>query len=62
MGIKTLPEEDRLVQRLVTAKATSELLDGERADVSWISTEELDREKEIVVAKRAGESKNRIQS
>ena len=29
--LKTLPEEDRQIQRLVTAKATSELLDGERA-------------------------------
>jgi hypothetical protein len=49
--LKTLPEEDRQLCRIVTAKKPSELLDGERADVSWISTEEIDRDREIVVAR-----------
>jgi hypothetical protein len=49
--LKTLPEEDRRLCRIVTAKKPSELLDGERADVSWISTEEIDRDREIVVAR-----------
>jgi hypothetical protein len=33
-------------------KAPSELLPGERADVSWISTEDVDRDQEIVVDPR----------
>src|SRR5437588_391385 len=49
--LKALPAEDRELCRLVTTKAPTEVLDGERADVSWISTEEIDREQEIVVAR-----------
>jgi hypothetical protein len=49
--LKAVPAEDRQLSRLVTAKAPTELLDGERADVSWISTESIDRDKEIVVAR-----------
>jgi hypothetical protein len=49
--LRTLPAEDRQLCRIVTAKKPSELLDGERADVSWISTEEIDRDREIVVAR-----------
>jgi hypothetical protein len=37
-------------QRAVVAKAATEFNPGERADVSWISTEALDRQKEIVLA------------
>jgi hypothetical protein len=37
-------------QRSVVEKATSEISPGERADVSWISTESVDRDKEIVLA------------
>jgi hypothetical protein len=58
--LKTLPEEDRRVKRLVTAKSPAELLDGERADVSWISTEEIDREKEIVWARGMNDSQFRM--
>lgn len=49
--IKQLPKEDQTLKHLVTNKAPAELLEGERSDVSWISTEEIDRDKEIVVAK-----------
>src|SRR6516162_10202926 len=49
--LKALPAEDRQLVRLVTAKAPTEVVDGERADVSWITTEEIDREGEIVVAR-----------
>jgi hypothetical protein len=52
----TLPMEDRALCRLVTAKAPTELLDGERADVSWITTEAIDRENEIVLAKGMNDS------
>ncbi len=54
--LKALPEEDRKLRRLVTAKATSEVLDGERSDVSWITTESIDRENEIVLAKGMNDS------
>src|SRR5262245_28324326 len=36
--------------RVVVRKATSELAEGERADVSWIQTEAIDHEREIVLA------------
>ena len=45
--LKALPAEDRALKHAIVAKAPTELLDGERADVSWISTEEIDRDKEI---------------
>jgi hypothetical protein len=54
--LKGLPQEDRELCRLVTTKGPAELLDGERADVSWISTESIDRDCEIVVAKGMNDS------
>jgi len=54
--LKALPAEDRTLRRLVTAKAPTELLDGERADVSWITTEAIDRDDEIVVARGMNDS------
>jgi len=54
--LKALPQEDRQLCHLVTAKAPTELLDGERSDVSWISTESTDREQEIVIAKGMNDS------
>jgi hypothetical protein len=54
--LKALPAEDRTLCRLVTAKAPTELLEGERADVSWITTEAIDRENEIVVARGMNDS------
>lgn len=36
---------------LITSKATTELLPGERADVSWITTEDPDRMRDIVLAR-----------
>lgn len=49
--LRALPQEDRQLVRLVSAKAPAELLDGERADVSWITTESIDRDGEIVLAR-----------
>jgi hypothetical protein len=49
--LQSLPAEDRRLCRLVTPKAPTEVMDGERADVSWITTEEIDREGEIVIAR-----------
>ncbi len=45
--IKTLPEQD--YQHVVVEKAMTELSPGERADVSWICTEAIDRQREIVL-------------
>jgi hypothetical protein len=41
---------DAEYQKAVVEKATSEISPGERADVSWISTEAIDRDREIVLA------------
>jgi hypothetical protein len=46
--LKRLPAEDRKPLRRVVEKATTEVLAGERSDVSWISTEAIDRDKEVV--------------
>lgn len=45
--LKELPEQD--YQRVVIEKAMTELSPGERADVSWITTEAIDRQKEVVL-------------
>jgi hypothetical protein len=58
--LQSLPQEDRCIKRFTTAKAPTELLDGERADVSWISTEEIDRDQEIVVARGMNDSQFRL--
>jgi hypothetical protein len=49
--LKALPEEDRRPRRHVVEKATTELLAGERSDVSWISTEAIDRDREVMRSK-----------
>jgi hypothetical protein len=54
--LQNLPAEDRELTRLVTVKAPAEVLDGERADVSWITTEAIDREGEIVIARGMNDS------
>src|SRR5262249_56337187 len=46
--LRTLPERD--YKHAIVEKATTELSPGERADVSWISTESADRQGEIVLA------------
>jgi hypothetical protein len=53
--LKTLPQPAE-PKFITIAKAPSELLPGERADVSWISTEDIDRDNEIVVAKGMDDS------
>src|SRR4051812_36577768 len=50
--LKSLPTTDEYRYRhLVTAKAATELNPGERSDVSWITTESVDRTGEVVVAR-----------
>jgi hypothetical protein len=47
---------DHTFERLAIDKAMTEIQEGERADVSWISTEDLDRDREIVLAAGMDES------
>src|SRR5262245_63614221 len=54
--LASLPEEQRTLKRLVVDKAPTETLEGERSDVSWISTEDLDRDRKIVLAKGMDDS------
>jgi len=50
--VKKLPKDKlHAPGRAVVAKATTELLPGERADISWISAETPDRMDEIVLAR-----------
>lgn len=49
--VRALPRESPYEPQLVlSTKGASELLAGERADVSWISEESVDRQGDIVVA------------
>jgi hypothetical protein len=55
--LKTLPSTKEYSYRhRVMARAPSELNPGERSDVSWISTESLDREGEVVIARGMNDS------
>ncbi len=54
--LQGLPAEDRQLCRVVTPKGPTEVMDGERADVSWISTEAVDRDNEVVIAKGMNDS------
>src|SRR5438132_11550555 len=55
--LKSLPGDDTFKYRksLVT-KGASEILQGERSDVSWISTEDVDRTNDVVLAKGMNDS------
>jgi hypothetical protein len=55
--LKTLPKSNEFAYRKsVVAKAPTELSPGERSDVSWISTESVDRMAEVVVARGMNDS------
>ena len=47
-------------KKLVVAKAQSEVLPGERSDVSWISTEEPDRTREVVLSAGLNDSQFKL--
>jgi hypothetical protein len=50
--LKALPREDTYrYRKALLARGPSEVLGGERSDVSWISTEDPDREGEVVLAR-----------
>lgn len=55
--LKALPKaQEHASRKAVTAKAPTELYPGERSDVSWITTERVDRTQEVVLAKGMNDS------
>jgi hypothetical protein len=55
--LKTLPrDKEYAYRRLAKAGAATELNPGERSDVSWISTEALDRDNQVVLARGMNDS------
>ena len=55
--LKALPREEAYrYRKAVVAKGPSETLTGERSDVSWISTEDPDRQGEVVIARGLNDS------
>jgi hypothetical protein len=55
--LKALPKDDAFrYRKAVITKGPSEVLPGERTDVSWISTEDPDRTAEVVVARGMNDS------
>jgi hypothetical protein len=55
--LKALPRDETFrYRKALVARGASEVLSGERADVSWISTEDPDRVGEIVVARGMNDS------
>jgi hypothetical protein len=55
--LKALPKsKEHAYRKAVTAKAPTELNPGERSDVSWITTESVDRTQEVVVARGMNDS------
>ena len=55
--LKALPKTtEHAYRKAVTAKAPTELNPGERLDVSWITTESVDRMQEVVIARGMNDS------
>jgi hypothetical protein len=55
--LKALPKlKEHAYRKAVTAKAPTELNPGERSDVSWITTESVDRTQEVIIAKGMNDS------
>jgi hypothetical protein len=59
--LKALPREDIYrYRKTVLARGASEVLPGERSDVSWISTEAPDRDAEVVRARGMNDSQYKL--
>ena len=55
--LKALPKEDAFrYRKALQTKGPAEILSGERSDVSWISTEDPDRVREVVLARGMNDS------
>lgn len=59
--LRTLPRTDEFAYRkIISEKSLTELSPGERADVSWISTEDPDRMNEVVLARGMDDSQFKL--
>jgi hypothetical protein len=59
--LKALPQDDTYrYRKAVIARGPSETLAGERSDVSWIGTEDPDRENEVVIARGMNDSQFKL--
>jgi hypothetical protein len=59
--LKALPKDDAFrYRKAIVAKGASELLPGERSDVSWITTEDPDRTREVVRARGMNDSQFKL--
>jgi hypothetical protein len=59
--LQALPREDAYrYRKVVLAQGPSETLSGERSDVSWISTEDPDRQGEVVLARGMNDSQFKL--
>jgi hypothetical protein len=59
--LKALPREETYrYRKAVLARGPSETLSGERSDVSWISTEDPDREGEVVLSRGMNDSQFKL--
>jgi hypothetical protein len=58
--LKALPKDEAFrYRKFIAGKGPTELLTGERSDVSWISTEDPDRTREVVLARGMNDSQFR---
>lgn len=59
--LKALPKDDAFrYRKAIVTKGPTELLAGERTDVSWISTEDPDRAGDVVLARGMNDSQFRL--
>lgn len=59
--LKALPRDDaHRYRKAVLARGASEVLPGDRSDVSWISTEDPDRQGEVVLARGLNDSQYKL--
>jgi hypothetical protein len=58
--LKEIPREDHALKKVALFKAPTEVMPGERTDVSWISAESIDRDREIVRASGMDDSHFRL--
>jgi hypothetical protein len=59
--LKALPKDDAFrYRKAIVARGPSEVLPGERADVSWITTEDPDRTREVVRARGMNDSQFKL--
>jgi hypothetical protein len=54
--LRELPQDDLHAPGKLIVKGVADLLPGERADISWISTESTDRERDVLLARGMDDS------